>query len=191
LERITQPKAGAPLKKQETNVSVMYHDAEASLADVPVGTRCRFRLYQDEGGAFTKVSLLMDEFTWLALNQITYRLDAIRIDKGELEAARQIPPPFDYHGDKVTVPDLGRAILHVDETTQVWKNGQSGKLSDLTPGDTVVVNFAGEGATAPSRCREIWVGPESQKLATDAQTQKFAGEEKTTQRPKTKTVSRQ
>jgi hypothetical protein len=190
LVRITQPKAGAPFKKLETIVSVMHHDAEASLADVPVGTRCRFRMYQDEHGAFTKVGLMMDDFTWLALNQMTYRLDAIDRGKGELKAGRQIPPPFDYHNERVTVPDLGCAILHVDESTQVWKNGQPAKLADLAVGDSFVVNLTGEGSTTPSRCREIWIGPESQKLASDTQAQKFAGETKTPAPPKAKTVSR-
>ncbi len=190
VERSSQPKAGAPLKIVPGVVSVMYHDTESSLADLPPGTRCRFHLYQDEHAAFTKASLIMDEFTWLSLNQITYRLDSIRLDQGELQGARQIPPPFDYHGDKVAVPDLGRGILPVDEATQVWKNGKPAKLSDLALNDTIIVNFSGEGATTPARCREIWVGPDSQALATETQKQKFAAEEKASPSPKAKAPPR-
>jgi hypothetical protein len=178
LERITQPKANLPLKKEEFVSSVRYHDADASLADIPPGTRCRFLLYQDAKGEFTQASLITDDFSWLAFNQITYRIESLDLANGVFEAARQIPPPFNYNGDKTPVPDLGHAILHVDADTHVWKAGQPAKLSDLAVGDALTINFTGESADTAFRCREIHVGPESQALATEAQAQKHTAEEK-------------
>ncbi|HEX3133918.1 MAG TPA: hypothetical protein VHX44_10110, partial [Planctomycetota bacterium] len=53
--------------------------AEADLRDVPLGTRCRFFLHQDAHGAFTQASAIVDEFTWLADNIITYHLEEVRL----------------------------------------------------------------------------------------------------------------
>ena len=60
-------------------------------ADVPPGLRCRFHLYQDEKGAFTRASLVSDEFSYLAANAVTYRVEAMQPDEGKLHVARQIP----------------------------------------------------------------------------------------------------
>ena len=50
-----------------------YLDSLRRLADLPPGTRCRFSMFQDEKGGFTKASLVTDEFTRLASNAITHR----------------------------------------------------------------------------------------------------------------------
>jgi hypothetical protein len=40
--------------------------------------------YQDENGAFTKAATIMDEFTDLSNNTLTYRVEAIVLGKGRL-----------------------------------------------------------------------------------------------------------
>ena len=177
------------MKKEEFVSSVRYHDADATLADIPLGTRCHFHLYQDAKGAFTQASLVTDDFSWLALNFITYRIESLDLANGVFEAARQIPPPFNYNGDKVSVPDLGHGILHVDAETRVWKGGQPAKVSDLAVGDALTINFTGESADTAFRCREIYIGAESQTFATEAQEQKHADEEKAQPSAKKKGVA--
>jgi hypothetical protein len=184
--RITQPKANLPMEKKEFVSSVRYHDADASLADIPPGTHCRFHLYQDAHGAFDQASLVTDDVSWFALNFITYRIDSLDLANGILQAARQIPPPFNYNGDKVSVPDLGHAILRVEADTRVWKAGHPAKLTDLAIGDALTINFTGETADTAFRCREIYIGPESQALATAAQEQKHPAEQKSKPAAKTK-----
>ncbi|MDB6038216.1 MAG: hypothetical protein JWM99_2057 [Verrucomicrobiales bacterium] len=79
--------------------SVRYLNADAGLADLPTGIRCRFHLYQDETGAFTRASLVSDEFTFLASNLLTYRVEALNLAEDTVCVARQIPEVQNYNGD--------------------------------------------------------------------------------------------
>ena len=63
-------------------ISVKYLNADAGLSDVPLGTRCRFHLYQDEKSNFTIASLVTDEFSYLSDNAITYRIEEMKLDEG-------------------------------------------------------------------------------------------------------------
>jgi hypothetical protein len=157
IERTARPKAGAPLKRIESVVSVLYRDAEARLSDLPLGTRYRFHLYQDENGRFSKASLITDEYSWQTLNHLTHRVDALKLEAGKLSVARQIPPSIDYHGDPAPAPDLARCVLSVDANTQVWKDGQPAKLTQVAVGDSLLFNQCGETATRAGVCTEIWI----------------------------------
>jgi hypothetical protein len=152
--------------------SVRHLDAAANLEDVPLGTRCCFHLYQDDKGAFTKAALVEDEFSRLALNKLTYRIDALKLSEGKLGVARQIAPKLDYHADLTQPPDIGRTELAVDDSTRVWKGAQQVKLADLAIGDALLINLTGETTEKPYRCTDIWAGPEAQRLATGQQQQK-------------------
>ncbi|HZK82172.1 MAG TPA: hypothetical protein VFC46_13915 [Humisphaera sp.] len=155
-------------------ISVKYVNAEASLSDVPLGTRCRFHLYQDEKGNFTVASLVTDEFSYLSENAITYRIEEMKLDEGRIYAARQIPEVKDYNGDMQRPPDIGRVELLVNADTRVWKGGQRVKLSDLAIGDALLVNLTGEQTGAPSHCTDVWSGAEAFKFAADRQQKKHA-----------------
>jgi hypothetical protein len=152
---------------------VKYLNAKAALADIPLGTRCRFGMFQDEKGAFTRASLVSDEYSYLGSNAITYRVDALKLDEGKLLVARQLPEVKNYNGDMERPPDIGRSVLRISDETRVWKGDQQVKLGDLAVGDVVLVNLSGEQTGSPSRCTDIWVGADTHKLVTEQQTRKL------------------
>ena len=152
--------------------AVKYLNAAAALSDIPPGTRCRFHLYQDEKGAFTKASLVSDEFSFLAANVITWRVEALKPGEGKLHVARQIPETKNYNGDMERIPDIGRAELLVNADTRVWKNGKQAKLDELAVGDALLVNVSGELPGSPSHCTDIWAGAETHKGVTEEQAKK-------------------
>ncbi|HEY1785809.1 MAG TPA: hypothetical protein VGG30_09685, partial [Pirellulales bacterium] len=140
--------------------SVYYLGAEADLRDVPLGTYCVFFLYQDESGAFTKAVTVRDEYTQLAADGVTFRLDEAKVDQGKLLVTRHKPAQPDA--------DLGHDELLVDAKTRIWRGDQPAKLADLAAGDELLVNFS-DASPGNSRCTEIYAGAESQKLAAEAQ----------------------
>jgi hypothetical protein len=155
--------------------AVKYLNADASLSDLPVGMRCRFQLYQDEKGAFTRASFVSDEFSYLATNAVTYRIEGMKLDEGKLHVARRIPEVKNYNGDMEQPPDIGRTELLVNGETRVWKGSRQVKVGDLVLGDALLVNVTGEQAGSPSRCTDIWVGVETHQLARDEQRKKHPG----------------
>lgn len=147
-------------------------NANATLADLAPGTRCRFHLFQDERGAFTRAALVSDEFSFLAANAITYRIEAIPPGAGKLHIVRQLPEVKNYNGDMERPPDIGRAELRVTAATRVWRGAQPLKPVDLAVGDIVLVNLTGELPGQPSRCTDVWVGTDTHKLVTERQGKK-------------------
>jgi len=174
-----KPMDNGPERWKSEPASVQHLDAPANLEDLPIGMRCCFHLYQDEKGAFTKAALVEDEFSRLALNKLTYRIDALKLSEGKLEVARQIAPKLSYSGDLTQPPDIGRMELAVDDRTRVWKGSQQAKLSDLAVGDVILINLTGETTVKPFVCTDIWAGPEAQLLATEQQRQRHEAELKT------------
>ena len=149
---------------------VLYLGADAALEDLPLGMRCLFSLYQDEKGAFTRAAVIEDEFTYLAANTITYRLEAAQLDAGKLIVARHpAPVKVDYILEPRVAPDFGRIELEVDAGTRVWKGDHRIKLSDLTVGDELLVNLAAQTPTSRGRCTDIWAGAETHRFATEQQ----------------------
>jgi hypothetical protein len=157
---------------------VKYLNADSALSDIPSGTRCRFHLYQDERGAFTRASLVSDEFSFLASNVITWRVETLKLGEGKLHVARQIPETKNYNGDMERIPDIGRAELLVTADTRVWKNGRQAKPADLAVGDVLLANLTAELPGTPAHCTDIWVGAEMQKVATEDQAKKNKGTKK-------------
>ena len=163
---------GGPVRFKDSSAQVMYLNAVATLDLVPLGTRCRFFLYQDEKGAFTKASLITDEFTYLALNKIVYRVDALLLAENKLHVIRQIPQRKDYNGDMVQPPDIGCAELRVNPETRVWKGEQQVKLADIAIGDLLLINQSSEQTGRPATCTDIWIGADTQAKATEKQSKK-------------------
>src|SRR6185437_8935846 len=156
-------------KSQNIAESVRYLDNDAILADLPLGERYRFNLYQDEKGAFTRASLISDEFSYLVQNGLTYRIEAMNLDEGILQVARQIPEVKNYNGDMEQPPDIGRLELGVTPDTRVWKGSGQVKLADLAVGDELLINLTSEQPASRSHCTDIWVGVETHQLAIQEQ----------------------
>ena len=149
--------------------SVMALNAEADLGDLAPGSRCQFFLHPDEKGAFTKASVITDEYTRLATDKLTYRLEAAKPDQGKLLVAWKVPEVENDRNRMEQPPDYGRSELITNATTHVWKGGQPGKLSDLVIGDELLVNLTGRTAANRGLCTDIWVGTETHKAATAQQ----------------------
>ncbi len=155
--------------------SVLSLDADAELEDLPLGSRCLFFLYKDEKGAFTRAGVVEDEYSYLAGNTLTYRLETANLGEGKLVAARHAAPvKVDYILEPRVSPDFGRAELEVDSATRVWKGDHPVKLSDLTVGDELLVNLGVRTATGRGRCTDIWAGAEAQGIATALQRKRHA-----------------
>ena len=152
--------------------SVKYLNATAELDGIPPGTRCRLHLFQDDKGAFTKASLVSDEFSFLAANMISWRVEALKFGEGKLHVARQIPETKNYNGDMERIPDIGRAELRVTDDTRVWWGDKPAKLADIAVGDVLLANFTTELSGSPSRCTDIWIGAETHRLVSEEQAKK-------------------
>ncbi len=154
---------------------VRYLAADAALEDLPLGMRCLFFLYQDEKGAFTRAAVIEDEFSYLAENTLTYRLESTQLNAGKLMVARHAAPvKVDYILEPRDPPDFGRIELEVDAKTRVWKGGEQIKLTDLAVGDILLVNLAARTTTSRGRCTDIWVGTDTHRLATEQQRKRHA-----------------
>ena len=151
---------------------VKYLNTDVTLADLPLGTRCRLHLYQDEKGAFTKALLVSDEFSHLSRNAVTGRITALNLDANKLEVAWQLPEVKDYNGDMQRPPDFGRSVLRVTKDTRVWKGTTTANLTDLVAGDVLLMNLTGEQQGSPSHCTDIWIGEETHKRAAAQQSGK-------------------
>jgi len=158
--------------------TVHYLNANGSLADIPPGTRCRFNLYQDENGAFTQAWQVSDDFSHLASNNTTLRVQALKLNEGRIDVAWQLTKMKNYNGDMEREPDLGQNILAVTPETRVWRGDQPAKLSDLAVGDLLLVNVTGEVPGQPAHCTDIWVGEDTHKLMTERQGKKLASVKK-------------
>lgn len=149
---------------------VRYLNADAALEDIPAGTRCRFHLYQDDSGQFTKASLVTDEFTRLASNATSLQIESIEPSTGRMQVSWQLPEVKNYNGDMERPPGFARSLLLLTDETKIWKASGTCPKTDLKAGDMILVNMSAELPGKPSRCTEIWVGTESAKVATDTQT---------------------
>ncbi len=158
-----------------TSGSVRYLNAEATLDDLPPGMRCLFSLYQDEHGAFTRANVVTDEYSSLAGNTVTYRLEAALLDAGKLIVTRHAAPvQTDYVLEPRVPLDFGQMELTVDDKTRVWKGDRQVKLTDLTVGDELLVNRTARTKTSQGRCTDIWAGAETFRLATEQQRKRHA-----------------
>lgn len=140
---------------------VMSLNAEADLRDLPLGTSCRFSLYQDDRGRFTKVAALEDQYTLLAGQDHFYRLEEVKPNSEKLEVS--------LRGSTEGGAELGRRQFFADEKTRIWKGVAKGKLSDLAVGDELLVNGNGDGFQGTEHCADIWVGAESWTVASGEQ----------------------
>jgi hypothetical protein len=157
---------------------VQYLNANATLADIPLGTRCYFHLYQDPSGAFTQAWQVTDDFSRVAANHTTYRITALNLAEGRIDVGWQLIKMKNYNGDMEQTPDLGQSTLLVTPETRVWKDDKQVKLDALAVGDLLLVNLTGEQAGQPAHCTDIWIGEELHKTVTERQNKKLAAGKK-------------
>ena len=170
-----KPDNVGPVRWDSMPASVMYLNSPATLGDLPLGMRCCFHLYQEEGGAFTRASLVTDEFTVLAVNKVSWRIEALNPETGRLQVARQLPQRKNLRrAGYDQPPDIGRAELLVDANTRVWTARGQGKLSDLAIGDALLINQTAGLPSQAARCTDLWVGGEAHRLASEQQAGKSA-----------------
>ena len=149
--------------------TVMVLGAEGELRDVPLGTRCRFFLHQDDRGAFTRAAVISDEFTRLAGDDLTYRIEATMLGEGLIRLATQHAPVKNEKEERIRPPDFGHGDFAVDDRTRVWKDDKPATLRDLAVGAELLVNTTGRTATSRGVCTEIWAGTETHRRATERQ----------------------
>lgn len=152
--------------------TIKFLNAESKLEDLPIGTRCRFHLFQDEKGAFPKVSFIGDEFSQWASNHTTCRVESLQLAAGKILVAHQIPEVKDYNGDMKRPPDIGRSELRIVPETRVWKGAETVKLSDIAIGDALLFNLTAELPGKPAYCTDIWIGEDTHKLVSETQHKK-------------------
>ncbi|MHB1080978.1 MAG: hypothetical protein ACYC67_16405 [Prosthecobacter sp.] len=163
----------AELTGEEVNFTLIkrhtlkYLGADPQFAQLPTGQRYCFHLYQDEKGAFTRVSFISDDFSHASANASTARVTAIHGDR--IHVAWQLPLVKDYNGDMQRPQDIGSCILQVSDATRVWKADQQVKLADLKAGDVLLFNRTAELPGKPSLCTDLWIGEETHKLVTEKQ----------------------
>jgi hypothetical protein len=147
--------------------TLKYLGADPQFAQMPMGQRYRFHLYQDAKGAFTRVSFISDDFSHDSSNASTARATAIHGDR--IHVAWQLPLVKDYNGDMQRPQDIGSCIVQVNDATRVWKADQQVKLADLKAGDVLLFNRTAELPGKPSTCTDLWIGEETHKLVTEKQ----------------------
>ncbi len=139
--------------------TIAYHNAEAELRDVPLGTFFLFFLHQDAQGAFTRVATMQDEYSMLANHGFTWRVAGLRLAAGRVDVVEQklSENKLDERHDE----------LLVDAATRVWKGDQQVKLEDLAVGDVLLIEL-GEGR-GPRRCSDLYVGLDTHAAVTEKQ----------------------
>ncbi|WP_395731024.1 hypothetical protein [Prosthecobacter sp.] len=170
LAELGGEKVGFTLTKPH---AIKYLGADVRFEQLPKGQRYRFHLYQDEKGAFTRVSFISDEFSHCSANATTARITAVNGKR--LHIAWQLPLVKDYNGDMQRPEDIGSAILAVGDATRVWKGDQQVKLADVKAGDVVLFNRTGELPGRPSSCADLWIGEETHKMVTEKLRKPVAG----------------
>ena len=144
---------------------------ECTLEALAVGQLHRFHTYQDTAGAFTRVSMISDEFSHLVKNVTTGRITAINLDQGWVDVGLQLAEVKDYNGDMKRAPDFAQRRIYVNASTRVWKDAVQTNLKDLAKDDVVLFNLSGK---EPLSCTDLWIGEDTHKLVIEKQRQTLA-----------------
>ena len=147
---------------------IRWLNKDAKLDDIPLGTRCRFSLYQDEKGAFTRASFVSDDFSHRAGNYVTLRVEAIRLADNRIEVSWLLPEVKDYNGDMQRPQPIGHSVLRVTKDTRAWKLDKPIALADLAVGDLMLINTTAELPGMTAECTDLWIGEDTIKLVSTA-----------------------
>jgi hypothetical protein len=140
---------------------------DAKLEDIPAGIRCRFSLYQDEQGKFTKASAVSDDFSHRLSIATTLRIDALHLNESRIDVSWMLPEVKDYNGDMQRPQPFGHSILRVSKDTRVWKFDQRAELTNLAIGDLLQINTTAELPGKPATCTDLWIGEDTIKLVSE------------------------
>ena len=147
--------------------SLSYHGAPAEMRDIPIGTHLHGQFYFDEKagkdgkGACTKALRLEDDFSYFTRQQRAWRVDAVDLEKGTLMVTG-----VSTDGKQVAAKPTA---FVVSAATRIWKGRVIGALSDLAPGQSVLINLTVCTLKGPGRCTDIWVDAESRDVASKLQ----------------------
>ncbi len=150
--------------------TIWHLGSEAELNDLSLGTRYFFYLNQDDHGAMSWASVIMDDYSSMTSEKMSYRLEAAaRLAGGKLVLATQLGQIKDDRDEWLRPPDVSHGEFAVDGSTRVWKGDKQATLADLAVGDELLVNMTGRTTTSRGRVREIWAGADTLKLVTQRQ----------------------
>lgn len=129
-----------------------------ALADLPLGRRYRFHMFQDDEKRFTRCTFICDDYSRATQNNLNYRIRSLDLKRGIVEVEWQSLPVLNYQKDLETPPPYGRSLLSLTAATQVWsaKQDQIGPAS-LKVGDPIKFNLASELPGRPSHCTDVWI----------------------------------
>lgn len=167
--------------------SLSFHGASAELRHIPIGTHLHGWFYQTPAepkeakdaktrkgtlkvqtpryerlsmeAAYNLVSRFEDDFSFCVRQQRTWRVDTVDLEKGTLTVT----------GVTAGKADAKPTLFHIVPATQVWKGRGFGALTDLSAGQSILVNLTIATLKGPGRCTDIWLDAESRALATARQ----------------------
>jgi len=143
--------------------------AEASLADLPIGTRLRFSLHQDARGDFTRATVIEDDTTALARDDLMRRIEAIDREGGVLTLALRHGPVRNEIDALVQPPDTARGLYAIGPATVIEKEGRRIEAEGLAIGDLLRVETTGRTATGRGVLTEVRVGLATYQKASESQ----------------------
>ncbi|MHA3771294.1 hypothetical protein ACXR0O_07120 [Verrucomicrobiota bacterium sgz303538] len=146
--------------------SLRYHGAPAELRDIPIGTHLHGLFFwdskagKDGKGAFKNVLRLEDDFSFLSRQQRSWRVESVDLEKGI----------FNVTGGSANSSDTAKpTAFQISASTRVWKDQSIGKLADIAPGQSVLLNLTVCTLKGPGRCTDIWLNDESRDVASAQQ----------------------
>lgn len=145
--------------------SLYYLNAGANLRDIPLGNQFDFFFNRDADGELTSLVTLEDQFTQDSRAGISYRVDTVDPSQGRLIVTKQ-----NLSQKKA---DLGQQTLLLTPSTQIRKGTAEAALDAVKVGDSLLFNLSGDQNTASLHCSQVWVGQDTQELASEEQQTKF------------------
>jgi len=144
-------------KQAESTPVIRYCGANVAMSGLPLGQRYRFHMFQDATGTFNHCTLICDEYSHLASNAVTLRIESINAPQGKISAAHQLPLVKDYNGDMQRPADIARSQLRYNQHTRIWRDKEPLHISALKPGDTFLFNSTAEAPGKPAVCTDLWL----------------------------------
>ncbi|MCE9606170.1 MAG: hypothetical protein K8U03_14835 [Planctomycetia bacterium] len=134
-----------------------FEESRSKLADLQLGVRYRFHMYQDAEGRFTRCGFICDDYSQATLNGFRYRIRNLDLERGRVEVQWQSLPVLNYQKDTETPPPYGQSVLRLVPETRVWKGKTAAASKMLKVGDMLKFNATGEFAGRPSHCVDVWI----------------------------------
>lgn len=130
----------------------------SALADIPLGRRYRFHMFQDEEKRFSRCTFICDDYSRATQNSLHYVIRSLDLKRGAIEVEWQSLPVRNYQKDLETPPPYGRSLLSLKAETHVWNSTkEQAAPSSLKVGDPIKFNLASELPGRPAHCTDVWV----------------------------------